>query len=56
MDQSQFTDSFVVKTKFGPELELTNASFTRFKAIIQDIEFFAFENSFVESCDFDSET
>tara|TARA_B110000285_G_scaffold229005_1_gene292962 strand:+ start:1021 stop:1164 length:144 start_codon:yes stop_codon:yes gene_type:complete len=47
MDQSQSTGSFVAKTRFGPELELTNEGFTRFKAAIQDIEFFAFENSFV---------
>ena len=52
MDLYQFVDNFAMPREFKPELVPVIANFTRFKAVVQGIEFFSFENSFVVSCDF----
>ena len=52
MDLSQSEDNFTMRTRFEPEQVPIIANFTHFMAIVQDIEFFSFENSFIVSCDF----
>ena len=52
MDLSQFEDSFTMQTGFEPEQLPIIADFAHFMAIVPDIEFFSFENSFDVSCDF----